>query len=414
MSFLNKHDMLFQFQFGFREGHSTILALIEIIDNIKKSIDNNEYTIGIFLDLCKAFDTVDHSILLQKLKYYGIRGVAHSLISSYLSNCKQYSVINNVISECRTVSHGVPQGSVLGPLLFLIFINDLKYCIPEKYSRLFADDTGIFVSGKSIGPTIRASQTLLNKLHDWFKCNKLTVSVPKCAWMIFHGKNKHIPTDIPSLYLNNTAISLVDTYKYIGLILDSKLSWAPHVNSICDKLNIYFGVFYYLRCKTPQQLLRQVYFSTVFPRVHYGIELYGSCSQQILNKLQVKQNLLLKILSRKDRLYPTDQLHVDFKILKITDLYKVKLLSFVQDCLNENTIPLFYNYFTLQHSIHAHDTRNSLIISQPFTKTIIGHSAVRSMGATLWNNSLEARNNIRLSKSTFKKNITSNIISGYT
>ena len=414
ISFLNKHDMLFQFQFGFREGHSTILALIEIIDNIKKSIDNNEYTIGIFLDLCKAFDTVDHTILLKKLQFYGIRGVALSLLSSYLSNRKQYTVINNVISECRTVSYGVPQGSVLGPLLFLIFINDLKYCIPEKHSRLFADDTGIFVSGKSIIPTINSSQILLNNLEDWFRCNKLTVSVPKCAWMIFHGKNKQVPINIPSLYLNDTAINLVDTYKYIGMILDSKLNWAPHVNSICDKLNRYFGIFHYIRCKIPQHLARQVYFSTIFPHIHYGIELYGSCSMKIINRLQVKQNLLLKILSRRDRLYPTDQLHSDHKILKITDLYKVKLLSFVQCCLKEDTIALFHNYYKMQHSTHSHNTRHTMIITQPVTKTAIGHSAVRSIGASLWNNNADAKQNIGLSKSTFKKKITSTFIAGYT
>ena len=414
VSFLNKHNMFYKFQFGFREGHSTILALTEIVDNVKISIDKNEYTIGIFLDLCKAFDTVDHSILLKKLKNYGIRGVAHSLISSYLSNRTQFTVINSVESEHRNIGFGVPQGSVLGPLLFIIFINDIQFCIPEENSRLFADDTGIFVSGREITATVKTAQTLLYKLHEWFQCNKLTISVPKCAWMVFHGRNKKLPENIPDLYIDGMAITRVNSYKYIGLILDSHLSWVPHVNSICEKLNKYFGIFCYIRNKIPRCLLRQVYFSTVFPHVNYGLELFGTCAKKTLHKLQVKQNQLLKVLSHTDRLYPTDDLHSNFNIMKISDLYQVKVLSFVQSCLNKTTIPLFHEYYTLHHATHEYDTRHDLIITQPRTRTAIGHSATKVHGASLWNNNEIAKQNISLSKATFKKKLTVSFINRYT
>ena len=411
--FLNKHYMLFQFQFGFREGHSTTLALTEIIDNIKNSIDNNQYTIGIFLDLCKAFDTVDHSILLQKLKYYGIRGNAHSLLSSYLTGRTQFTLINNVKSDLASNAFGVPQGSVLGPLLFLIYINDIQFCIPDKHTRLFADDTGIFVSGNNLFSIIESSQAILNKLEAWFICNKLTISVSKCAWMIFHGKNKRLPDVIPGLYLSGVEMTKVDSYKYIGLILDSKLTWKQHVNAICSRLNQYFGIFFHIRNKIPFQMTRQVYFSTVFAHINFGLEIYGSCPKSLKNKLQSKQNQLLKVLTNKERLYPTNELHAQNRILKIEEVYNLKIISFVHDCLNENTIPLFHDYFKLQHQTHSYPTRHILNIIQPKVKTNMGSSSIKSMGASLWNNSEVARSNFQYSKTTLKKNMTSFYINSY-
>ncbi len=180
INFLNKYNILFQFQFGFREGHSTTLALIDIVDKIKLNIDNKKYTIGVFLDLCKAFDTVDHTILLDKLHHYGVRGQSHALFKSYLSNRKQFTLVNNVRSEVCINPFGVPQGSVLGPLLFLIYINDIRHCIPEDSLRLFADDTGIFISGDNLLSVIRNTQNMINKLEYWFKSNCLTLSADKC------------------------------------------------------------------------------------------------------------------------------------------------------------------------------------------------------------------------------------------
>ena len=190
IDFFNKQKLIFKYQFGFRENHSTVLALTEIVDSIKETIDNNGFTVGIFLDLKKAFDAVDHTILLEKLKYFGIRGTAHTLMKSYLSNRKQFTVINTNYSETKPIECGVPQGSVLGPLLFLVFINDMEYCIPDNLPRLFADDTGLFVHGQNINRVLTSAQDVITKLEEWFKCNKLTLSISKCSYIIFKGVKK--------------------------------------------------------------------------------------------------------------------------------------------------------------------------------------------------------------------------------
>ena len=149
-NFLEKYNILYEFQFGFRQGHSTEHALVEIVDKIKHAIDNNELTCGLFLDLSKAFDTVNHNILLQKLEHYGIRGTALNLFKSYLSNRKQYVQIDKCKSKTLPITCGVPQGSVLGPLFFILFINDLPNCCPEGKIRLFVDDTTLELSGKCL------------------------------------------------------------------------------------------------------------------------------------------------------------------------------------------------------------------------------------------------------------------------
>ena len=148
VSYIEKFNIFYKFQFGFRTNHSTEHALIEIVDQIRLSIDKNELTCGIFIDLSKAFDTVNHDILLKKLDHYGIKGNALNLFMSYLKNRKQYTMIESNKSKTSNISCGVPQGSVLGPLLFLLFINDLPNCCPSGKIRIFADDTNVFFIAK--------------------------------------------------------------------------------------------------------------------------------------------------------------------------------------------------------------------------------------------------------------------------
>ena len=182
INYIDKFQLLYKYQFGFRKNHSTEHALIEITDQIKLSMNNNQITCGIFVDLSKAFDTVNHHMLLDKLENLGIRGKALELFRSYLSGRKQYVNIDNCKSKTRSITCGVPQGSVLGPLFFLLFINDLPNCCPSGKVRIFADDTNVFFHCNSIEELIELDQTIMNQLHSWFTANKLTLNTDKSSF----------------------------------------------------------------------------------------------------------------------------------------------------------------------------------------------------------------------------------------
>ena len=181
---------MYEFQYGFRKGHSTEHALIEIVDKIKLAIDSNELTCGIFLHLSKAFDTVNHDTLLYKLDHYGIRGPANNLLKSYLSNRKQFVKIGKHKSKLKEITCGVPQGSVLGPLLFILYINDLHKACTTGNTRIFADDTNIFFKCKDIKEITTIGSQLMTQLQNWFKANKLTLNSQKSNFIVFRSKKK--------------------------------------------------------------------------------------------------------------------------------------------------------------------------------------------------------------------------------
>jgi len=176
-----EHNVLYKNQFGFRKNHSTVLALIEVVDNIYNNIynklDNHEAVIGIYLDLQKAFDTVNHKILLYKMYQYGIRGITYNWFVSYLANRFQFTSVDNVHSGLLTVTCGVPQGSVLGPLLFLLYVNDIANAVPGETVKLFDDDTNLFLSCKDIDSLNQKANFCIRRLNDWFLANRLSINL---------------------------------------------------------------------------------------------------------------------------------------------------------------------------------------------------------------------------------------------
>ena len=184
-TFLEKNKVIYASQYGFRKNRSTVNAITELVCHITNAIENKQNTLSVFLDLSKAFDTIDHNILLHKLEFYGVRGLALNWFQSYLTDRKQYVLYNNVQSQTLDITCGVPQGSVLGPLLFLIYVNDIANCLTHSKLISFADDTTVFLSSKCINDLYKNMNSDLDDLTNWFKANRLALNVNKSNCMLF-------------------------------------------------------------------------------------------------------------------------------------------------------------------------------------------------------------------------------------
>ena len=220
---------------GFRPNHSTNSALIEITEQIRKACDKGLFACGVYLDLKKAFDTVNHNILLTKLEHYGIKGNANYWLRSFLTDRKQYTSVTGKDSNSQEITHGVPQGSVLGPLLFIIFINDLNLSVTSKVNH-FADDTNLLLINKSLKKINSLINHDLALLIQWLRANKISLNTSKTEIIIFRPKHKIITKHL-NFRISGEKINLATTVKYLAVILHEHLEWQGYINSLLIKLN---------------------------------------------------------------------------------------------------------------------------------------------------------------------------------
>src|SRR6266516_660556 len=277
-SYLTKYKLLYDFQFNFRRGYSCTLALIDVINTIQRELGNKNHVMGLFMDLSKAFDMVNHDILLSKLSHYGLRGHSLNWFSSYLSNRSQFTIINNVTSSTKSIVSGVPQGSVLGPVLFLIYINDLCMSVQEHKLSLFADDANVFLFHHDPCMLFKIANKACSSLSVWFAANKLCVNLTKTSYMLFRPVKKleaYISCHDPPVLLNKIKIPRVKSCKYLGLFLDENLNWSNHIQYLTTKVTQVTGIMYKFRDLLTLSLKKNIYYSLVYSSVIYGLELYG-------------------------------------------------------------------------------------------------------------------------------------------
>ena len=403
VNFLEMHKILYEKQFGFRKKRSTNMALMILVDNLIKSLENGEYVLGVFLDFSKAFDTVDHSILLSKMYHYGIRGVAFELFQSYLADRQQYVTYNGVQSSKKLIKCGVPQGSILGPILFLLYINDLVKACSTTLPFLFADDTNLFISGKNLTEMAYSLNKELLEISLWLKINKLSLNVNKTHYMLFTKKRKDIPCI--SINIDGQPIDEVESTRFLGVHIDNRLTWKKHISYISGKVSRGIGVIVRARRVLNSDALLTLYYSFIYPFFTYCNHVRGSAYAISLKPLLLLQKRSVRIITFSGYCDHTDPLFYELGLLKISDIKKYVLDTFMYRWYTKQIPCLFNSLFQTVRDVYEYDTRQSCHLHIPVVKTNLGKCKLSFNGTVLWNNILKANINPETSEAVFAKTL---------
>ena len=380
--YFTENNLFYESQYGFRPKHSTELASLHLTDQITQDLDNNEVPINIYLDLSKAFDTINHKILFDKLRHYGITGTAHKLIKSYLTNRKQYTSLSGAHSTMNDITTGVPQGSILGPLLFIIYINDLPNSCNILTPIIYADDTTLYAKLSSLGRT--PSKTLnceLSQISKWLQINKLSLNIAKTKYMIFHKPKRKLPK--LTLNINGINIEQCSTFNFLGLTLNQNLTWNDHIRKISLKIARSIGQLKNLKHFLPSRILTTLYNSLILPHFQYSILIWGSQSKKLL-KLQKKA---IRVITNSKYNAHTNPLFKKLNLLTLDKIYQHQVLNFFFK-LKNHTLPPYFGSFptTMNNEVHHYNTRRRTLfqirVNHQFAKESLRCSLINIINNT--------------------------------
>ena len=352
VSFISKYKIIKANQFGFQSNKSTSDAILEFLENINDAFNEHNYYLAIYLDFSKAFDTICHEILLKKIEHMGFRGPIYEWLKSYLTNRNQFVTIGDKSSRLLSTKMGVPQGSTLGPLLFILYINDMSNPLSNLKSIHFADDSTLHLPMKKnedIAPRINSELEIVN---SWLVSNKLYLNIDKTKYMMFSIKDK--PPDL-TLNIGNSRIDRTNVQKFLGVYIDDRLTFGDHINKICSKISRSIGVIRRLKSIVPRNILKQLFYSFIYSKFTYGIVCYGSAYQNQIQRLKnvVKRALKLVLnstvlsstLLRRENILDFD---LAYKYFCTVNMFKILRLNYHQSLATK------INSF---QTFHPHQTR---------------------------------------------------------
>jgi hypothetical protein len=414
--YLVTNGLITKDQSAYLKHHSTTTCLHRVIYDWQEAINDGEIIGACFLDISKCFDSIDHHLLKIKLTKYGITGTELDWFCSYLTGRKQVVRCNNVTSDSQAISIGVPQGSILGPILFLIYINDLTQFSGLSHCNLFADDALFYVNCKDVKSVENALQGAIDNVSEWYKCNKLTLNVKKSNIMIIHRK-KHLDDKI-NVNINGTALTQIDSVKYLGLCIDNKLQWNTHVNNVCKSITKKLGMMNRTSKYVEENTREQIYKSFIQPSFDYADTIWHGCSKFLQHKLQVLQNRAARII-KQDFDYINSRGHDLLKQLNLHNTiqrreYRIGTLMY--KCVHGFVPQYLSDQITLVKDMHIHKTRQASGLNI-YVRTAKCDCLKRSffhLGATIWNSlpdHIKQSQSVESFKTNYMKSVNCNVVS---
>ena len=376
-AFLEDNNLLSKCQFGFRKKLSTQAGVLNFVSKVYTELDRKTFVASVFLDISKAFDTLNHEILLNKLNNIGVRGPVLDLLKSYLSNRKQLVYCNNSFSEYKIIKQGVPQGSILGPILFLIYINDIVNSSCNAHFTLYADDTCFTVSDPDINVLHAKLSRELNNVYKWIKVNRLMLNIKKTHVMLF--QNRSLAHDLEPVKLGRNVIDRVKTTKFLGVTVDENLNWREHISNVSLTLSKITGILYCIRDNLSVESMLTLYYTLCYSKLMYCISIWGCTWPSFLNVLIRNQKSILRMIFYKRKYESTEMIFSNQKLMKLSNIHKYFLLLDIFKSLKNNS-----NIFSIQE--HTRVTRGNQInmVCPPFRTTLFKNS-IMCLGPEIWN-----------------------------